>query len=382
VSRVPRVLLVDHAGVMGGAEHSILDAVTGLTPPPHAVLLADGPFHGALERRGIPVTIEPMRALARVKKAGAPSPAAAWDALRLARRVAHHARGHDVIVANSQKAFLVAALAGLFTRRPVVWYLRDLLGPPHFTRRNGRVMAALANALARRVITNSHATADAFVASGGRAGLARVVYNGIDAAPYDAVTEADAAACRTALDVPAASALVVHVGRFHPWKGQQVLLRAAARELRVVVAFVGAPLFGEEAFATELREEAATLGVAGRVRFLGLRDDVPRLMRAADVVVHSSAYPEPFGRVVVEGMLAGRPVVASDAGGVREILRDGVTGWLVQPDDPAALAAAIARVLDDPVTAGVVATAGAADARARFGVEAMRRGVRDALDGL
>ena len=113
--------------------------------------------------------------------------------------------------------------------------------------------------------------------------------------------------------------------------------------------------------------------------FLGQRDDVPALLRAADIVVHSSVYPEPFGRVVVEGMLAGKPVIAANAGGVPEIIINDGTGVLVTPDDSAALAAAIARVIDDPGRAAAIGAAGSAHARRSFTREAMIEGVRSAL---
>src|SRR5581483_10754460 len=142
---------------------------------------------------------------------------------------------------------------------------------------------------------------------------------------------------------------------------------------------IGAPLFGEETYAEELPALAAHLGVTERARFLGFRDDVPALLRAADAVVHSSVYPEPFGRVVVEGMLAGRPVIAAASGGVTEIVTDGETGLLVAPGDPGALARAIARLIDDPAAASAMAARGRARARDAFSVEAMQRGVLAAL---
>lgn len=377
-----RVLFVDHAGVMGGAEFSLLDVVAAFAPRCEVLLLADGPFRAALESRAVAVRVDPLGAFAGVRKraSGLPSPSAAWDALSHARRLARRANAFDLVYANSQKAFVVAAIGGWLAGRPVVWHLRDILASPHFSRRNVQVVIWLANRFAARVIANSHATARAFTEAGGRASLVRVVHNGIDAAPFDAMTDDDARGCREALGVPAGAPLVVHVGRFHAWKGQQVLLRALALEARAHAWLVGAPLFGEEAFGAELRAEAQRLGLADRVKFLGFRDDVPRLVRAADIVVHSSVYPEPFGRVVVEGMLAGRPVVASAAGGVGEIVQDGETGLLVPPDDPAALAAAIGRLLDDPAKARAMAGRGAAHARTHFTRAAMIRGVTDALD--
>jgi glycosyltransferase involved in cell wall biosynthesis len=375
-----RTLFVDHSGVMGGAEHSLLDVVPAFGPHARVLLLADGPFRAELVRRSIPVDVDALGASATARKSGGlPSLGAIFDVMGAARRLARRAREFDAIYANSQKAFVVSAIAGGFANRPVVWHLRDILGPPHFSGTNVRIAIWLANHRASVVIANSQATADAFVSAGGSSALVRVVHNGIDATPFDAVSDVAAQALRRELGARYGTPLVVHVGRFHPWKGQQVLLNALALEPRAQAWIVGAPLFGEEAFAAELRALAGSLGLASRVRFLGLRDDVPALLRAADIVVHSSVHPEPFGRVVVEGMLAGRPVIAADAGGVPEIIRDAETGLLVTPDDPRALAGAITRLIDDPRLAATIAERGAAHARRTFTRQAMLRGVLEAV---
>ncbi|MHB8838057.1 MAG: glycosyltransferase [Gemmatimonadaceae bacterium] len=376
-----RVLALDHVGVLGGAELSMLDVVAGLGDDVTVRLFVDGPFRAALERRGADVAVLPMGALAEVRKESrVPSARALAAAWRLSGVVAREAAPARVLYANSQKAFVVAALAGQRSGRPVVWHLRDLLGPPHFSTLNTRGAVTLANWLATRVIANSQATADAFVRAGGRRTLVRVVHNGVDAAPFDAVSEAAAHALRAQL-APGAVCVMAVFGRLHEWKGQQVAIDALAQlPDDCTLWIVGAPLFGEHDFEAALRAQAARLGVAARVRFLGFRDDTAALMRAADLVVHASIWPEPFGRVVVEGMLARRPVIAAAAGGVGEILQDGVTGVLVPPGDAAALARAVAALRADPACAAALAAAGAAHARANFGVTAMVRGVRAVLD--
>lgn len=376
------ILFVDHAGVLGGAELSLLDIAAAFRTRSEVLLLADGPFRTSLESRGVRVGVELLGALHEVKKESRlPRPAAFGDALRIARRVARRAKAHTLIYANSQKAFVVAAAAGLLARRPVVWHLRDILAAPHFSDTNVRAAVTLANLRAARVITNSRATAAAFTSAGGRESLVRVVHNGIDAAPFDAVTPAAAASARAALGVPHDAVVAALFARFHLWKGQQVLLDALTRLPRVHALFVGAPLFGEEAFESALHARAVQTGVGARAHFLGFRHDIPELMRACDVVVHASVYPEPFGRVIVEGMLAGRPVIATRAGGVTEILDD-QTGVLVPPNDADALARAIDALAADPAGAARLAARGAARARADYSVNAMVRGVEAAIADL
>ena len=87
------------------------------------------------------------------------------------------------------------------------------------------------------------------------------------------------------------------------------------------------------------------------MRFLGFVDDVPALMTKLDLVVSPSTQPEGFGQSIVEAMLAGKPVIASAAGGPSELIEDGVTGRLVPPGDVRALTRAISELLDDPVEA-------------------------------
>jgi glycosyltransferase involved in cell wall biosynthesis len=376
-----RVLALDHAGVLGGAELSMLDVIAGLDEDVAVRLFADGPLREELERRGVDVEVLAMGALGDVQKGGhLPSLRALLAMWRLSGRVANEGRAVRVLYANSQKAFVVAALAGLRCRRPVVWHLRDLLGAPHFSALNTRAVVTLANWCAARVIANSRATAEAFVAHGGRRAKVRVVHNGIDTAPFDAVTDADARALREQLS-PGAGYVMAVCGRLHEWKGQHTAI-AAMRELPgdCHLWIAGAPLFGEQAFEQGLRIQAAQLGLGSRVHFLGFRDDIAVLMRAADVVVHTSTLPEPFGRVIVEGMLARRPVIATAAGGVGEILADGRTGVLVPPGNAAAIAAAVQALRDDPPRAAAIAAAGSEHARATFSLGAMVRGVRAVLD--
>jgi glycosyltransferase involved in cell wall biosynthesis len=150
------------------------------------------------------------------------------------------------------------------------------------------------------------------------------------------------------------------VGRLAPWKGQDLFLRAFAaafpdgRERAVVV---GAALFGEDEYARRLVGLAASLGIAGRVELRGFRSDVWSELARIDVLVHASVTPEPFGQVILEGMAAGVPVIAARAGGPAEILTHDVTGELYEPDDAAALAAAMTRLHDPQLRARLSAAA-------------------------
>lgn len=164
---------------------------------------------------------------------------------------------------------------------------------------------------------------------------------------------------------PAAAAAhpprVIAVGRLEEQKGFVYFVRACAEVYRerkdVEFWMVGAgPLL------EPLQTLAAELGIGSAVRFWGRRDDVPDLLRQADMLVSSSLW-EGFPTVLLEAMAARLPVVATDVSGSRELVRDGETGLLVPPADPGALAKAMARLLRDPDAARMLAQ------RAASGVE-------------
>ena len=378
----PSVLFVDHAAVMGGAQHSLLDIAEAFRERSATALLEDGPFATALESRGARVLrIGGGGALRSVRKRSVvpgvrPLVAAVW----LARAVARAARPYELLYANSPKSFLVAALAGAMARRPVVWHLRDILDHRHFSAANVRVVVAAANQRAVRVVANSRATADAFVAAGGKRDLVTVVHNGIDPAPFDALGPDSCREVRAALGISPGAYVVGCFSRLHPWKGQTVLLDAVERMPAVHALVVGGALFaGEAPYEAELRARAGLPSLAGRVHLLGARDDVPRLLVACDVVVHPSVLAEPFGRVLVEAMLAGRPVVATAGGGVPEVVTDGETGVLVPPGDARALGEAIDALRREPMRGAALARCASVHARQRFSRDAMLAGVRRVL---
>ena len=379
----PAVLFVDHTAMMGGAQHSLLDIAEAHRERGAVALLEDGPFATALEARGVRVLrVDGGAALRRIKKTSVlPGVAPLAAATRMARTVARVAGPYDLLYANSPKSFIVAALAGIIARKPVVWHLRDILGQGHFSVANVRAMIAVANWRASRVIANSHATAEAFVAAGGKPSLVAVVHNGIDSAAFDALGPESCREVRVELGIPPDAFVVGCFSRLHPWKGQTVLLDAVARMPGVHALIVGGALFsGEAPYEAELLGMTELPSFAGRVHMLGARDDVPRLIAACDVVAHPSVLAEPFGRVLVEAMLAGRPVVATDAGGVPEVVTDGETGVLVPPGDARALSEAIDALRREPMRAAELARRGGVDARERFSRDAMLAGVRSVID--
>ncbi|EGD04421.1 glycosyl transferase, group 1, partial [Burkholderia sp. TJI49] len=294
------------------------------------------------------VDVVEQGALAGVRKQGGVSLGALRQLTRLVRDVARRARRAEVIYANTQRAMVVAALAGRLARKPVVWHLRDIVSDDHFGSKQLLAIKYCARLGVTRVIANSDASAQAFRAlTGFTPQHVDVVFNGISAEPFDALDGVGQAALRARFGLPEHAWLVGSFSRLAHWKGQHVLLEAAARQPDMHVVLVGAPLFGEDEYAAQLHEYVARHGMDERVHFVGFQRDIAACMKAVDVVAHTSITPEPFGRVIVEGMLARRPVVAARAGGVIEIVEHGDNGLLCEPGDARALADALAALRSD-----------------------------------
>ncbi|CAB3750801.1 glycosyltransferase family 4 protein [Paraburkholderia humisilvae] len=377
-----RVLAVDQSGVLGGAELSLLEIVKALRARMDVVLFDDGPFRVALDLADVPVTVLDAGATRDMRKQGSAPPLgrALKSVGSLVRATAARARNNDVIYANTQRAMVIGVLAGKLARKPVVWHLRDIVSAEHFGRRQLQVIKWCARFGLAHVIANSGASARAFTELT-KFDDARVdvVFNGISSAPFDALRDTPQSALRARLNLPGDAFLVGSFSRLARWKGQHLLLEAAVLNPRMHAVLVGSALFGEDAYEAELRSFVAQHGLTERVHFLGFQHDIAACMGAMDVVAHTSITPEPFGRVIVEAMLARRPVVAARAGGVTEIVRHGENGMLCEPGDAHALADTLAELNANRTLRDQLVVRGYQTATETFGTAAYVEGVERIL---
>ncbi len=356
-----RVLYVNHVGRASGAEASLLGLLAHLDPTRYVARLAapDGPFLDTARAHG--VDSAPL-AFGRLRRRGGVVPvacslgrltAAAAGLLPLVGEA-------DLVHANSLSAALAAWPACAVHLRPLLWHCRDLRLP-------GRLVSLAAPRCAK-VIAISAAVARQLVACGCPPERLVTIPNAIDPAPFE--QGFDRAAIRSELGCGVDDDVVVCLGQFVPWKGQDRLLEAfellAADRPRLRLAIVGDDRFGEHPeYVARLMALAQQSLLAGRVTLTGYRSDVPRVLAAADVLALPSDR-EPFGRVLLEAMAAGVPIVATAGGGAGEVVRHGRTGLLVATNSPADLARGIAALLDDPARRARFAAAGRGAVRRWF----------------
>lgn len=337
MSRPPAILQVLPALVSGGVERGTVEIAEAIVASGFRALVASagGPLAAEVERVGgrhITLPLNTKSPLGIRRNAGAlaalvrqeeiailhaRSRAPAWSALLAARRTG--ARFVTTYHGSYNEGFPGKRLYNSVMAR-------------------GDLVIAISRFIAG-LITERHGTPPERI---------RLIPRGVDPRRFDpaAVPASRLLALREAWGVAPDQPVILLPGRMTRWKGQAVLVEALARlPGRAVAVLAGG---GSAGFAQELRQRAAALGVADRVLLIGHVDDLAATLLAADVVVHASTDAEAFGRTVIEAQAMGRPVIAADLGGPRETVEEGVTGWRVPPGDPAALAAALARVLAMP----------------------------------
>ena len=366
-----KTLFVDQSGNLGGAELSLLDVAGAFGPESSVLLFQDGPFQTRLEAAGIRVQVLETRSIESRKSDGfLQGLKSVIQSFPLIREIANLAESYDVIYANTQKAFIFSAIAGLLSQRPVIYHLRDILSSDHFSQVNIKVAIFMANHLSHLVIANSKATAQSFIESGGKPSLVKVIYNGFNPKVYQP-NPIDRERLRREFNLED-KFVVGQFSRLSPWKGQHILLEALAQCPESVVGlFVGDALFGEDEYVQKIKQQVQNLGLTDRVHFLGFRSDVANLMSACDVVAHTSTSPEPFGRVIIEGMLCEKPVIAAAAGGAAELVSHGKTGWSIAPGDVHELGNAIRYCFENPIHCQQVAAHAKQDGYDRFHVDRM-----------
>jgi glycosyltransferase involved in cell wall biosynthesis len=370
----PQILFIDYTGELGGGQLCLADIAIHLRNRCEVFLFESGPFQELLEKNGVIVRLPNWNtpALSVRKKSS-------WFAylssipvlLSLVMSLARVAKRFDLLYANTAKALMVAVPVALWQRKPLLVHLHDIISAEHFNRLNSRLLVGGAN-LAKGIVANSEASAAAYRKAGGKNRNLQVVPNGFASERFDAEVTAQSRMLRKSLageDRP----LIGLFGRIAAWKGQKVLIEALKLLPNVSGVIVGDALFTEadQHYKRELVVLAETLGVTNRVQFAGFQTDVLPYLKAVDVVVHCSTSPEPFGRVIVEAQLAGKPVIATKGGGPSEIIEDRVTGILVSPNSSAELASAIKELLQNRKWAEELAISGRQAAVRRFGLDSV-----------
>jgi glycosyltransferase involved in cell wall biosynthesis len=360
-----RVIAVHPNSDLYGSDRMFLSTLDALHGRGDIELLSllpeEGRLSTAIRDHGIALRVDPFPVLRRVEMHGRGLvlfPARLTAALpRLVLFLRRHKA--DTVYVNTVVC-PIWLLAGRLAGCRVVAHVHE--NEPDMSARTRRILLSQLR-LATLVVANSAATKDWVESVIGTKPATRVVYNGI-AAPGASPTPPSPSSHS------GATRLLV-LGRLSQRKGQDVAIAAVAilaeRGIDVSLTLVGDHYPGYEAYVEELEALITRHGLEASVRLAGFTADPSGYIAEAEVFIVPSRV-EPFGNVAVEGLMSGTPTVVSDVDGLCEIVTDGKTGLTVRPDDPGALADAIARVIADPTAAAAMASAGREEAARRFGM--------------
>jgi glycosyltransferase involved in cell wall biosynthesis len=321
-----------------------------------------GPFVKDISDRGIPLSDYPI--------SGFCSLSALVQKARLARHILK--RRIDVMHSYSFYGNVFGILPARLAATPVV--IASIRDRGAYLTPMQRKVQRLICRFADCVLVNADAVKEWLTTEGYDPSKIVVIPNGVELSRFNDPPKPQQ--IRRDLGVPENAPIVMVVSRLTPKKGLEQFLEAAevvaARFADVRFVIVGYANPREKAYEAALMRLADELGLAGRVVFTGLRQDVPALLSVASVAVMPSLN-EALSNVLLESMAAGAPMVATRVGGTPEAIEDGATGLLVEPGDPAALAAAIGRLLSDPELAARLGRAARQAIEDRYSVDRMVR---------
>lgn len=347
-----KILYANHySAAISGAERVMLNVAAAMRELPDVEIEAlCPPGRLADELRGIGIPVH-TTGFVRLRRSVNPFfwLGAARTILSTRRAVARLLKsgGFNLLLSNSFIAHLHVAEAAVRSSVPACWHMHDILK----IRASNRLLAGYAMKRASLVIAVSEAVKRNLDELAGGAEKTRAALNGIDFAAFDA--RAASPPLPPLSPKKNGELFAAVVGQIAFFKGQHTVVEAAKllRKQNVKVKFLiagDAQDPRERRYFDNLRATVEKDGLADAVAFLGRRDDVPALVSACDILVHASATPDPCPLSVIEYLYSGKAVVASAAGGVPELVRDGDTGLLFPPGDAAALAERVSRLAADP----------------------------------
>ncbi len=349
-----KILFLTHVGNPGGAEYKMIDFCCTLNNPLEVVYMQSGKLKEILDSHSIKNTlIEIPKQLNDFKRNSG-----ILSALRLIPNIIKailkitqkcKEPDSDVIVCESQKSFIMASLGKVFFRKPIIWFMNDRLDTSYFSPVTIKIIKYFAYFFADFVVLNSQDSLKLWLKNTAIK-KADVIYSGIN---EKKITASLANAHDTIQHLRKkfthnGNKAVGIVGRISSWKGQHILLEAATIGHNFNVIIIGAAFFDEKPYEQNLHQFIKDNALEDRVIFTGHVDNPEIYMASCDIITHCSTTPEPFGRVLVEAILAGKPVIATNGGGATEIIQHQKTGLLTTMSDATELNNAIQYYSDNP----------------------------------
>lgn len=389
-SRRPlRVLYVDHIAKLSGGEIALLNllrVINTANVQPIVLLFSPGPLRDLLDEAGVETHLLEMNSGVLETRKDTLGFNSIFKFKPIQQifsqitKVVGFIRKHniDIVHTNSLKADVIAGVAARIVGVPLIWHIRDRIDGDYLPNSVAALFKLMAKLVPNVVVANSHATLSALKGPLMFGASAVVVHDGTPIARA-LQNKANHRTCER-------NTTIGIIGRISPWKGQHVFLQAAdevhKRFPEIRFKIVGSAMFDEQNYDQEIRRLTTELHLDDVVEFTGFKDDIVAVLGGLDIVVHASTIGEPFGQVIIEAMSAGKPVIATDGGGVPEILENDSVGKLVPMNSPEAISRALIQLIEDPTWASQLGEAGRQHVLNNFTIEKTARGIEQVYETL
>ncbi|MDM9508306.1 glycosyltransferase family 4 protein [Klebsiella pneumoniae] len=371
-----KTIFVDHTSRIGGAQLSLFDIALYLKENSSVLLFGDGEFYKMLQDKNVDVKLYDLEKILYPLKRDVSILKVCKSAFSLALRlftIRKLLKQYDIVYTNSFKSYVISSLSLLGIKRKVILHLRDALTKDNFSPIVIKTVINFTKIFHTNVIANSSYTKECFVSSGGNSKQCTVILNAVNSNEFLDISE---------IDFHGEYLNILSLGRISPWKGQHIVIEAIKDLEFVKLRIVGSANFGEDDYFNYLKKLVSDYNLQHRVEFCPFSLDIKDHLSWCSVFIHSSTSPEPVGRDVDEGMLAGRVVIATDSGGVPEIINNESYGILVPPGDITRLNKAINDIYLDKDKYKIVANKGKEKAIKDFSLPVLYTNITSYLNNL
>ncbi|MCX5700368.1 MAG: glycosyltransferase [Candidatus Omnitrophica bacterium] len=326
------ILYLHEASEVAGAENSLINLTAKLSRlefNPIFILPKDGPLCTELKKLGVEVNFISFPKIRELR-----------GVLKSIKHIFQliNKKGIDIIHSNSIRTHIYGAIAAKLKKIPIIWHQRNLITDEKID------LDRLLSFMPDKIICNSFAIARRFLRRKSLPCKVAVIHNGVDTDKFNSVI--DGKSIRNEFGIKDDEFVIGIASRFNFMKGHETFFQAAKiilnkknvfrENLRFLV--VGSSVFNEDKPREDyLKRLIKELGIEDRVIFTGLRSDMPKAYASMDIFVLATE-AEACGRVILEAMASGKPVIATDSGGSPEMVKDGVSGILFKPHDSNELA--------------------------------------------
>jgi glycosyltransferase involved in cell wall biosynthesis len=347
------ILFIHQSAELYGSDKTLLLLLKNLDKSkfkPIVILPFNGPLTEALKKEKIEVVIAPVLKLYR-KLFSPKNLFSFFKEIKYAFKIVNnlHKKHHFSLVYSNTLAVLFGIMFAWKNNIKHLWHIHEIIEKPALFK---KAFILLLNLQKNSIIVyNSQATKSFWNVSNNISKKGVVILNGIET-NLPKTNDSEILEIRNKLFLSEANEIVIAlVGRISRWKGQMILLEAFNKLVKknenIKLVFVGAPPPNQENFQQDLEKKIATYQLENNVFIIPFQNNIDKIWQAIDVAVVPSTEPEPFGMVAIEAMLAHKPIVASNHGGLTEIIENNTTGFLIEPNNINELSEALSKLIEN-----------------------------------